>query len=112
MRGGGERDAALFPDSCCTFSENRQCFSGGHEGLSPWRTVVSPEGCLLAEHFGGEDDDILLRAVVGVGGHEGDFLYHVLPFDQFAASVDRIGEEMNLSTHVMHEDIFNSMHHI
>ena len=35
-----------------------------------------------------------------------------LPFDQFAAAVDRIGEEMNLSTHVMHEDIFNSMHHI
>ena len=35
-----------------------------------------------------------------------------LPFDQFAASVDHIGEEMNLSTHVMHEDIFNSMHHI
>ena len=35
-----------------------------------------------------------------------------LPFDQFAAQVDRMGEEMNLSTHVMHEDIFNSMHHI
>ena len=35
-----------------------------------------------------------------------------LPFDQFAAKVDRIGEEMSLSTHVMHEDIFNSMHHI
>ena len=35
-----------------------------------------------------------------------------LPFDQFAASVDEIGKKMNLSTHVMHEDIFNSMHHI
>lgn len=35
-----------------------------------------------------------------------------LPFDQFAASIDEMGREMNLSTHVMHEDIFNSMHHI
>ncbi len=35
-----------------------------------------------------------------------------LPFDQFVAKVDRIGQEMNLSTYVMHEDIFNSMHHI
>lgn len=35
-----------------------------------------------------------------------------LPFAEFAAGIDRIGEEMNLSTHVMHEDIFNSMHHI
>ena len=35
-----------------------------------------------------------------------------LPFDRFAAKIDEIGQEMNLSTHVMHEDIFNSMHHI
>ena len=35
-----------------------------------------------------------------------------LSFDQFAAKIDAIGQEMNLSTHVMHEDIFNSMHHI
>ena len=33
-------------------------------------------------------------------------------FDQFAARIDDIGRRMNLSTHVMHEDIFNSMHHI
>lgn len=33
-------------------------------------------------------------------------------FDQFAAQIDDIGRRMNLSTHVMHEDIFNSMHHI
>ena len=35
-----------------------------------------------------------------------------LPFDQFAAKIDGIGREMGLSTHVMHEDIFNSMHRI
>jgi len=35
-----------------------------------------------------------------------------LPFDQFAARIEGIGKEMNLSTHVMHEDIFNSMHRI
>ena len=33
-------------------------------------------------------------------------------FDRFAASIDAIGQRMNLSTHVMHEDIFNSMHRI
>lgn len=38
---------------------------------------------------------------------------HLKPsFDQFAAQIDDIGQRMNLSTHVMHEDIFNSMHHI
>lgn len=33
-------------------------------------------------------------------------------FERFAARIDEIGGRMNLSTHVMHEDIFNSMHHI
>ena len=35
-----------------------------------------------------------------------------LPFDQFAAQVQETGRGMNLSIHVMHEDIFNSMHRI
>lgn len=35
-----------------------------------------------------------------------------VPFADFAAKIDEIGQAMNLSTHVMHEDIFNSMHHI
>lgn len=35
-----------------------------------------------------------------------------ISFDRFAARIDDIGGRMNLSTHVMHEDIFNSMHHI
>lgn len=33
-------------------------------------------------------------------------------FDAFSASVEAVGREMGLSTHVMHEDIFNSMHRI
>ena len=33
-------------------------------------------------------------------------------FDQFAAQIDDIGRRMNLSTHVMHEDIFKYRHHI
>ena len=33
-------------------------------------------------------------------------------FDEFSAAVNKAGEEMKLSTHVMHEDIFNSMHKI
>ena len=33
-------------------------------------------------------------------------------FDQFATQVEAIGAELSLSAHVMHEDIFNSMHRI
>lgn len=35
-----------------------------------------------------------------------------LPFGQFADSLTKAGEGMNLSVHAMHEDIFNSMHKI
>ena len=35
-----------------------------------------------------------------------------VPFTEFADKVTAIGEEMSLSIHVMHEDIFNSMHRI
>ncbi len=33
-------------------------------------------------------------------------------FVDFSEKVSKMGEEMNLSIHVMHEDIFNSMHNI
>lgn len=33
-------------------------------------------------------------------------------FDQFATQVETIGTKLSLSAHVMHEDIFNSMHRI
>ncbi len=33
-------------------------------------------------------------------------------FGQFAASVNQIGADLGLATHVMHEDLFNSMHRI
>ena len=35
-----------------------------------------------------------------------------VPFTEFSDKVTAIGEEMSLSIHVMHEDIFNSMHRI
>lgn len=35
-----------------------------------------------------------------------------VPFGQFADSLSKMGEEMNLCVHAMHEDIFNSMHKI
>ena len=35
-----------------------------------------------------------------------------VPFDQFADKLEKIGREMNLSIHTMHEDIFNAMHTI
>ena len=35
-----------------------------------------------------------------------------VPFTQFADEMNRMGKEMSLSIHVMHEDIFNSMHRI
>lgn len=35
-----------------------------------------------------------------------------IPFTQFAEELSREGQEMGLSIHAMHEDIFNSMHKI
>ena len=33
-------------------------------------------------------------------------------FDELAKKLEKLGEENNLKIHVMHEDIFNSMHKI
>ena len=41
-----------------------------------------------------------------------DFEKASVPFTEFSDKVTAIGEEMALSIHVMHEDIFNSMHRI
>lgn len=35
-----------------------------------------------------------------------------VPFDELGKRMDKLGEENNLKIHVMHEDIFNSMHKI
>ncbi len=35
-----------------------------------------------------------------------------IDFSAFVDEAEKIGEESNLSIHVMHEDIFNSMHRI
>lgn len=35
-----------------------------------------------------------------------------LPFGELKDKLSKIGDEMNLSVHAMHEDIFNSMHKI
>lgn len=35
-----------------------------------------------------------------------------IPFDQLVTRMNKIGEEAGLAIHVMHEDIFNSMHRI
>ena len=35
-----------------------------------------------------------------------------VPFSAMADSLDQLGQELGLSVHVMHEDIFNSMHRI
>ncbi|MEG0979172.1 MAG: ACT domain-containing protein [Oscillospiraceae bacterium] len=35
-----------------------------------------------------------------------------MPFGQFADNLSKMGDDMNLSVHAMHEDIFNSMHKI
>ena len=41
-----------------------------------------------------------------------DFEKSTVPFTEFSDKVTAIGNEMALSIHVMHEDIFNSMHRI
>ncbi len=35
-----------------------------------------------------------------------------IPFSDLADQLTQMGEDMNLRIHVMHEDIFNSMHRI
>ena len=35
-----------------------------------------------------------------------------ISFDEFAENLKKMGEEMNMDIHCMHEDIFNSMHRI
>lgn len=35
-----------------------------------------------------------------------------IPFTDFADMLDKIGSDMGLSIHTMHEDIFNAMHTI
>ena len=35
-----------------------------------------------------------------------------VPFNELSDKLTRLGDEMNLKIHVMHEDIFNSMHRI
>ncbi len=35
-----------------------------------------------------------------------------IPFTDFADMLDKIGSDMGLSIHAMHEDIFNAMHTI
>lgn len=35
-----------------------------------------------------------------------------VPFDELSKKLEKLGEDNNLRIHVMHEDIFNSMHKI
>ena len=35
-----------------------------------------------------------------------------VPFDELVVSLKAMGDEMGMKVHVMHEDIFNSMHRI
>ena len=35
-----------------------------------------------------------------------------IPFTQFVDTLNEAGKDMNLSIHTMHEDMFNTMHHI
>ena len=35
-----------------------------------------------------------------------------IPFSEFADKAEKLGEANNLKIHIMHEDLFNSMHRI
>lgn len=41
-----------------------------------------------------------------------EFTSHSIPFGEFSEMMKKLGEENGLSIHVMHEDIFDSMHRI
>jgi ACT domain-containing protein len=35
-----------------------------------------------------------------------------IPFGDFCEAMENVGKDINMAIHVMHEDIFNSMHKI
>lgn len=41
-----------------------------------------------------------------------EFTEQSIPLADFSAQMEKLGEEKNLRIQVMHEDIFNTMHHI
>jgi len=41
-----------------------------------------------------------------------DISKSTVPFNELSDKLTAIGSDMNLTVHVMHEDIFNSMHRI
>lgn len=41
-----------------------------------------------------------------------DISKSTVPFNELSDRLTAVGNEMNLTVHVMHEDIFNSMHRI
>ena len=41
-----------------------------------------------------------------------DISKSTIPLSELSDKLSAIGGDMNLTVHVMHEDIFNSMHHI
>ena len=41
-----------------------------------------------------------------------DISKSTVPFNELSDKLTAIGDDMNLTVHVMHEDIFNSMHRI
>ena len=41
-----------------------------------------------------------------------DISKSTVPFDELSDKLAELGQELNLTIHVMHEDIFNSMHRI
>lgn len=41
-----------------------------------------------------------------------DISKSTIPFNELSDKLTAIGSDMNLTVHVMHEDIFNSMHRI
>jgi len=41
-----------------------------------------------------------------------DISKSTIPFDELVDKLTKIGTDMGLTVHVMHEDIFNSMHRI
>jgi ACT domain-containing protein len=41
-----------------------------------------------------------------------DISKSTIPFSELSDKLTAVGTEMNLTVHVMHEDIFNSMHRI
>ena len=80
--------------------------SGRGEADRPTVVIQIPCDTLGIDRFTASSADFCLRAFIPyIDGLNSDF-------SELSSSLEKLGDEIGMKVHVMHEDIFNSMHRI